>query len=59
MKQFVDLEGLKLFLELFKDALANNGPKEEEVIDETEESTIIMALLKKKIQVKKLRNLLQ
>ena len=44
MKQFVDLEGLKLFLELFKDALANNGPKEEEVIeviDETEESTTI------------------
>ena len=41
MKQFVDLEGLKLFLELFKDALVNNGPKEEEVIDETEESTTI------------------
>ena len=41
MKQFVDLEGLKLFLELFKDALANNSPKEEEEIDETEESTTI------------------
>ena len=26
MKQFVDLEGLKLFLELFKEALANNAP---------------------------------
>lgn len=25
MKQFVDLEGLKLFLELFKEALANNA----------------------------------
>ena len=41
MKEYVDLEGLKLFLELFKDALANNGPKEEEVIDETEGSTTI------------------
>lgn len=29
MKEFVDLEGLKLFLELFKEALANNGTPEE------------------------------
>ena len=29
MKEFVDLEGLKLFLELFKEALANNGTSEE------------------------------
>ena len=42
MKQFVDLEGLKLFLELFKDALANNGPLEEEnPSEETEESITI------------------
>ena len=34
MKQFVDLEGLKLFLELFKDALANNGPEESTTIGE-------------------------
>ena len=29
MKEFVDLEGLRLFLELFKEALANNGTSEE------------------------------
>lgn len=39
MKQFVDLEGLKLFLELFKEALANNGPLEEEIEKEIEEYT--------------------
>lgn len=39
MKEYVDLEGLKLFLELFKEALANNGPLEEENLSkETEES---------------------
>ena len=42
MKQFVDLDGLKLFLELFKEAMANNGPLEEEnPSEETEESTTI------------------
>lgn len=39
MKEYVDLEGLKLFLELFKEALANNGPlEEEELSEETEKS---------------------
>lgn len=38
MKEYVDLEGLKLFLELFKEALANNGPLEEELSEETEKS---------------------
>lgn len=40
MKEYVDLEGLKLFLELFKEALANNGPSQEEIMKEdSEEST--------------------
>ena len=34
MKEYVDLEGLKLFLELFKEAMANNGPLQEEDINE-------------------------
>lgn len=39
MKEYVDLERLKLFLELFKEALANNGPLEEEKLsEETEKS---------------------
>ena len=38
MKQFVDLEGLKLFLELFKDALANNGPSDSSEFENKKET---------------------
>lgn len=39
MKEYVDLEGLKLFLELFKEAMANNGPLQEEDINENIEES--------------------